>query len=200
MRAIHRPLALAVLGLFAAIDAAADLSSVPGGRYELDPAHGYVLFSYSHLGFSNPSVGFNRFETVLDLDADNAAASKLDVEIDAASIDSRVDEFNEHLNSSDLFDTGTHPTITFGSTTVEPLGDDRFKVTGELTIKGITKPVVLDATINKAGRHPLKGIPAIGVTATGKLSRSEWGLDNYVPAVSDEVTLRIEVELLKAND
>lgn len=200
MTAITRSAGLLLLTLGASLDAAADLSAVPGGRYELDPTHGYILFSYSHLGFSNPSVGFNTFEAVLDLDADDPADSGIQVTIDASSIDSRVPEFNDHLNGADFFDTAQFPAIVFESTGILAVADDRFKVTGNLTIKDVTRPVVLDATINKAANHPFKQTPTIGITATGDILRSEWGLDNYAPAVSDEVTLRIEVELNKANN
>ncbi|MDJ0938751.1 MAG: YceI family protein [Woeseiaceae bacterium] len=183
---------------FVSLNAAADFSATPSGTYALDDTHGYVLFSYSHFGFSNPNVGFNRFDTTLDLDSDNPENSTISVTIDAASIDSRVEEFNGHLNGENYFDTANHPEITFTSTSVSATGDNTFDVTGDLTIKGTTKPVTLAATINKAAKHPFKGMPTVGVSATGTLLRSEWGLGNYAPAVGDEVTLHIEVELNKA--
>lgn len=178
------------------LSVAADLSDVPSGKYSLDNSHGYITFSYSHLGFSNPRVGFNSFDTVLDLDSSNPENSTIEVTIDAASIDSRVAEFNEHLNGADFFNTAEYPTITFRSTRVEATGRNTFNVTGDLTILGTTKPVTLAATINKAAEHPLQNVPTIGVSASTKLMRSAWGLDAYVPAVSDEVELSIEVELL----
>ena len=174
----------------------ADLTEVPSGKYALDSSHGYITFTYSHLGFSNPRVGFNSFDTVLDLDTDNPENSTVEVTIDAASIDSRVAEFNEHLVGADFFNTAEYPTITFRSTKVKATGDTTFDVTGDLTILGTTKPVTLATTINKAGNHPLRNVPTVGVSASTKLMRSEWGLGAYVPAVSDEVQLSIEVELL----
>jgi polyisoprenoid-binding protein YceI len=174
----------------------ADLSEVPSGKYALDSSHGYITFTYSHLGFSNPRVGVNSFDTVLDLDTGNPENSTVEVTIDATSIDSRVAEFNEHLNGADFFNTAEYPTITFKSTQVEATGDNTFDVTGDLTILGTTKPVTLATTINKAGNHPLRNVPTVGVSASTKLMRSEWGLGAYVPAVSDEVELSIEVELL----
>jgi polyisoprenoid-binding protein YceI len=174
----------------------ADLTEVPSGKYALDSSHGYITFTYSHLGFSNPRVGFNSFDTVLDLDTDNPENSTVEVTIDAASIDSRVAEFNEHLVGADFFNTAEYPTITFRSTKVTATGDNTFDVTGDLTILGTTKPVTLTTTINKAGNHPLRNVPTVGVSASTKLVRSEWGLGAYVPAVSDEVELSIEVELL----
>lgn len=178
------------------LGAVADLSEVPSGRYTLDSAHGYITFTYSHLGFSNPRVGFNTFDTALELDSRNPENSTVEVTIDATSIDSRVAEFNGHLNSSDFFNTSEFPTITFKSTKVVTTGKNTFDVTGDLSILGTTKPVTLVATINRAALHPLKEIPAVGVSAKAMLMRSDWGLDAYVPSVSDEVELSIEVELL----
>ena len=174
----------------------ADLSDVPSGEYTLDSSHGYITFTYSHLGFSNPRVGFNRFDTKLELDSSNPENSTVEVTIDASSIDSRVAEFNDHLNGSDFFNTAEYPTITFKSTKVEATGESTFDVMGDLTILGTTKPVTLATTINKAANHPMRNVPTVGVSASAILMRSEWGLDAYIPAVSDEVKLSIEVELL----
>ncbi len=195
MKEIVRPICAATL-LALPFSVSADLSELPSGDYTLDSAHGYITFTYNHLGFSNPRVGFNRFDTKLELDSSNPEDSKVEVTIDASSIDSRVAEFNEHLNSGDFFNTAEYPTITFKSTEVKATGENTFDVTGDLTILGTTKPVTLATTINGAGMHPMKEVPTVGVSASTKLKRSEWGLDAYVPAVSDEVELSIEVELL----
>ena len=195
MRNLIRPICAATL-LALPFSVSADLSEVPSGEYALDSTHGYITFTYNHLGFSNPRVGFNSFDTRLSLDSSNPENSKVEVTIDATSIDSRVAEFNEHLNGSDFFNTAEYPTITFRSTKVEATGENTFDVTGDLTILGTTKPVTLTTTINGAGNHPLKNVPTVGVSASTKLMRSEWGLGAYVPAVSDEVELSIEVELL----
>jgi len=195
MRKFFRSCCVAVL-IALPISASADLSEVPSGEYTLDSSHGYITFTYSHLGFSNPRVGFNSFDTVLVLDSKNPANSAVEVTIDASSIDSRVAEFNEHLNGSDFFNTAEYPTITFRSTKVEVTGENTFDVTGDLTILGTTKPVTLATTINKAANHPMRDVPTVGVSASTTLMRSEWGLGAYVPAVSDEVELSIEVELL----
>ena len=93
-----------------------------------------------------------------------------------------------------LFDAARYPEITFTSTRVEAAGADRLKITGDLTIKGITRPVVLDATLNGRGEHPMAGREAIGFDATTTVKRSEFGLGYAVPAVSDEVVLRITTE------
>ena len=195
MRRFIRSLFAATL-LALPFSVSADLSDVPSGVYTLDSSHGYVTFTYSHLGFSNPRVGFNRFETKLELDSSNPENSTIAVKIDASSIDSRVAEFNDHLNGADFFNTAEYPTITFESTKIEATGENTFDVTGNLTILDTTKAVTLAATINKAANHPMRNVPTVGVSASATLLRSEWGLGAYVPAVSDEVELSIEVELL----
>lgn len=180
--------------------AAADLSAVPAGSYGLDKTHGYITFTYSHLGFSNPRVGFDAFDVALDLDNEAPENSSLKVMIDAASINSRVEEFDEHLNGDKFFDTNEYPNIDFQSTGIEQTGDDTFRVNGNLTIKGVTRAVTLDARINKAANHPLSKTPTVGVSATTSVLRSEWGLGDYVPMVSDRVEIEIEVELPKLGE
>lgn len=196
----HKPLVTAASLLFAWTSAAADLSGVPSGTYQEDDQHAYVIFSYTHLGFSSPKVRFDDFDVTLNLDTGDPETSEIDVTIDVSSVDSGVEVFDGHLLGAEYFDLANHPTITFESTDVAKTGDNTYDVTGELTIKGKAVPVTLAATINGAGEHPLKKIPAVGVSATGTILRSDWGLDQYVPAVSDEVILTIEVELLLTDD
>lgn len=170
---------------------------IPSGSYGLDKTHAYITFAYSHMGFSTPHVSFNEFDVSLDLNADDPARSQFKVVIDASSIDSRVSKFDEHLRGTDYFDTTKHPSITFVANEVTVSGATTASVTGELTIKGVTKPLTLDLTLNKAANHPMMRKPVLGVSATGKLKRSEWGLGKYAPAVGDEVTVYISVELPK---
>ncbi len=186
--------ALGALLLAIAANASADLSAVPSGDYSSDPSHSYISFSYSHLGFSTPEIGFRTFTADLALDSANPENSSVKVNIDATSIDSRVEAFNGHLNGANFFDTENNPTITFTSTSVSSTGEDTFDVVGDLTIKDVTKPVTLKATINKAADHPMRKVPTVGLSAEGKISRSEWGLDRAVPNVGDEVSLHITAE------
>lgn len=194
-RSLYR-LAVCALALPTAL--LAEISDVPSGEYSLDETHGYVLFSYSHLGFSNPQVGFDDFDVTLDLDSENPADSKVRVTIDAASVNSRVEEFNGHLNGERFFDTAKFPTIDFVSTDIVETSGGEYAVSGDLTIKGMTKPVTLAAVINKAAEHPMRKVPTVGISGQTTVKRSEWGLDYAVPAVSDDVTITIEVEMLKA--
>lgn len=185
----------AALLTFAVHGAVAD---VPSGPYVLEDTHGYITFSYSHLGFSTPHVGFTDFDVNLDYNAEDPARSQLDVTIAADSIESHVEEFNGHLVDERFFHTAKYPTITFTSTSIEMTGDNTAQVTGDLTIKDQTHPVTLDVTLNKAANHPMRGKPFLGFNAQAEVMRSQWGLDYAVPAVGDAVDLYISVELMPA--
>ncbi len=185
----------AVAALSLSLGANADLGDMPSGAYALDKNHGYITFTYNHLGFSTPHVGFRNFDVSLELDSANVENSRVGVLIDATSVDSRVDVFNGHLNGENFFDTANHPEITFTGTEITSTGDTTFDITGDLTIKGETQAVTLKATIRKMDMHPMRNVPTIGVTADGTLSRSAFGLSRGVPNIGDEVTLHISVEL-----
>ena len=185
----------AVTALALSLGANAELAEMPSGAYALDKAHGYITFTYNHLGFSTPHVGFRNFDVSLELDSENVENSQVDVLIDATSLDSRVEVFNGHLNGENFFDTANHPEITFTGTEIKSTGDNTFDITGDLTIKGTTQPVTVSAIIQKAAMHPMRNLPTIGITAEGTLSRSAFGLTRGVPNISDEVTLHISVEM-----
>jgi len=154
MRKTVQP-ALVATFLALAANAQADISDVPSGEYGLDDHHAYISFTYSHIGYSTPHIGFRNFDANLTLDSENPQNSEIEVVIDTTSIDSRVDEFNGHLRGSNFFDTDNYPQATFKSTSIEGTGEDTFNVTGDLTIKDVTKSVTLEATLNKAAMHPM---------------------------------------------
>lgn len=169
--------------------------------YMFDPGHTQVRATWNHAGFSNQSLHFRKVEGSATIDLEDVSATKLDVVIPLDGIDTGVDAFNTHLASADFFETDKHPTATFTSTSVEKTGENTLKVVGDLTIKEITKPITLDVTVNNTGEHPLgqfidfyKG-DWVGVTATGKIMRSEWGLGYGAPITSDEVELFISTEM-----
>ncbi|MEM9334570.1 MAG: YceI family protein [Pseudomonadota bacterium] len=193
MRPIKKLLIAA--SLLTSTSAFADLSKLPDGEYRVDPQHGYILFTYSHLGLSEPRVGFNRFDATIDLKPSDPTNSAIAVTIDVASVDSRVEALDGHLRSENFFDVENHPEITFTATSIAVAGDG-YAITGNVTIKGITQPLTLDAKVASLERHPIKRVPAIGVSARGKLARSEIDLGDYIPAVSDDVSLIIEAEFL----
>ncbi len=170
---------------------------VPSGSYTMDKTHGYVTFSYSHFGLSNPQLRFRDIDATLVLNADVPENSELNVVIAATSIDSGVDIFDEHLNSPDWFDTAKHGKITFKSTGFTRADAISGTMSGDLTIMGITKPLTLDVTLLAAKRHPFKKVPAIGIEARGQLKRSDFGLGKYAPGVTDQVDLLISAEFHK---
>ncbi|MFK8030929.1 MAG: YceI family protein [Gammaproteobacteria bacterium] len=182
----------------AAMSSDSVLKNVPAGQYGLDKTHAYINFSFLHMGFSRPIVGFKAFDVDLDL-ASDISKSSLDVTIDVNSIDSRVARFDKHLVSDDMFDTANFPNATFKSTSFMMTSFDTVDITGDLTIKDVTRPVTLNAKINKAGNNPRRNIPMIGVSATAEFKRSDFGVSYGVPNVGDDVTIRIEVEMPKAD-
>lgn len=180
-----------VAGLAVALLAA---PSAFAAQYQIDPTHTNVLVQWDHFGFSKPSANFGQAKGTLDYDAANVKASKVSVELPLAGLTSFVPKLAEHLKGADFFDAVRFDKATFKSTRVEAAGENRLKVHGVLTIKGVSKPVVLDATLNHQGEHPMLKAQAIGFDATTVIKRSDFGLGAYAPAVSDEVSVRITTE------
>lgn len=191
-RTARSALAAVALSLLAAPAFAAPVA------YEIDPGHTMVLASWSHFGFSNPTINFGEAKGTITYDKAKPAASKVEVTLPLTGLSALADEFYEHLTSADWFDAAKHPTATFKSTAVQAVGEGKLKVTGNLTVKGVTKPVVLDVTLNKQGLQPMAKREAIGFDATTTLKRSDFGLGKYVPNVSDEVKIRITTEAIVA--
>ena len=162
--------------------------------YKLDPGNTMVLFSWNHFGYSNPTADLGLGEGTLVFDEQNPAQSSVQVTLPLARLDTHVPALDEHLKKPDLLDAAKYPTVTFKSTAVQPLGGNKFKVTGDLTVHGVTRPVVLDATLNKIGPHPMSKAQSIGFDATASLKRSDFGVGAYVPSVSDDITIRITTE------
>ena len=182
------------LALTAALAIASANAFAAGVTYKLDPTHTNVIASWNHLGFSNPSANFGDVDGTLVYDAADVGKSRVEVTLPLSGLDTFVPKLDEHLRSADFFDAEKFPVITFKSTKVEAAGAGKLKITGDLTVKGITKPVVLDATLNKVGEHPMRKVPAIGFDATTTISRSEFGVGAYVPNIGDSITLRITTE------
>jgi polyisoprenoid-binding protein YceI len=160
----------------------------------MDPAHTAVVAQWNHFGYSNPVAHFGDIDGTIVYDPENVAASSVAVTLPLSGLTGHVAAFDEHLRSADLFDVAKHPDATFRSTAVEAAGEGRLKIAGVLTIKGIARPVVLDTRINAVSDHPMTGRPSAGFDATTTIRRSDFGLGLYVPAVSDEVQIRITTE------
>ncbi|MDG2540159.1 YceI family protein [Dyella jiangningensis] len=185
--------ALRYLVLAGLLGAAATAQAAPV-TYKLDPGHTFVLFSWNHFGFSNPTANLGLGEGTLVFDEKDPAKSSVDVTLPLADLDTHVSKLDEHLKKPDFFDAEKYPTVTFKSTKVQAVGGNKYKVTGDLTVHGVTKPVVLDATLNKSGEHPMLKVPTVGFDAVTTLKRSDFGVGAYVPNVSDEIKVRITTE------
>ena len=192
MRALNA-LAATVLLSTAGFIAAAPVRAVPIS-YKLDPAHTMVLFSWNHFGFSHPTAELGLGDGTLIFDEQHPAKSSVEVSLPLADLDTHVPALDKHLKKADFFDADKYPMVTFKSTMVQPLGGHKFKITGQLTVHGVTESVVLDATLNKVGTHPLTKAQSIGFDAVGTLKRSDFGVAAYVPNVSDQITVRITTE------
>ncbi len=167
---------------------------VASGTYTLDPTHTDVLAQWSHFGFSNPSAHFGKVEGTLVYDAADIGKSSVEVTLPLSGLNSFTAKFDEHLRSADFFDAAKFPVATFKSTKVEVAGTNKLTVTGDLTIKDITKPVVLDVTVNGGGEHPMLKVPSVGFDASTTIKRSDFGVGAYAPNVGDEVKIRITTE------
>ena len=185
-----------VLALFAAVPVVAqtpgrpDPSLVTAGTYKVDVNHTQVTWSVNHLGFSMLQGQFGASGGQAVVDPARPGAAKIDVTFDVNQLSVTSVPFAAHLKSKDFFDTAAHPTARFVSRAVSMRGD-RATVTGDLTIKGITKPVTLQASFVGAGKNPRGGKTNFGFRATGTINRSDFGLGMAAPAVSDRVDLQI---------
>lgn len=164
--------------------------------FNIEPTHTYPRFEYSHFGYSNQQQRFDKTSGKLVIDR-AAKTGSVDVTIDATSVNTGYALFNQHIQGADFFDTAKHPVITFKSSKVRFEGDKPVAVDGDLTIKGVTKPVTLTVTSFHSMPHPMLKKDAIGANAVTKLKRSEFNMGKNVPYVSDEVTLTIAVEAIK---
>jgi polyisoprenoid-binding protein YceI len=164
--------------------------------FAIDPAHTAPRFEYNHFGYSNQLHSFDKTSGKIVLDR-AAHTGSVDVTIDATTVNSGFPLFNGHIQGEDFFNTAKYPTATFKSTKVKFDGDKPVSVDGDLTIKGITKPVTLTVTSFQAMPHPMLKKDAIGANAVTKIKRSDFNMSKFVPYVSDEVTVSIAVEAIK---
>jgi polyisoprenoid-binding protein YceI len=180
--------------VLASLLALATFSAQAAESYTIDQTHTQVEFTYSHFGFSNITGRFDTVESEFLFDPQDPTQSSVKVTIPMASLSTGVEKLDTHLLSADFFDAEKYPTATFTSTGVTAAGEGRLQVAGDLSIHGVTRPVVLDVTINKIGEHPMAKTPAAGFDARTTIKRSDFGVGNYAPAVSDEVLIEITVE------
>ncbi|MGR3759642.1 YceI family protein [Roseobacteraceae bacterium NS-SX3] len=177
---------------------AATAAAAAPEKYVLDPGHSQVLFSYNHLGYSTSYGMFSGFEGEIMFDQEDPANSTVSVSMPAKSMLTGWEARHKHFMSNDFFGDSSEEMVTFQSTSIEVTGEDTAKITGDLTLNGVTKPVVLDAKLNQASEHPMEGKPWAGFDATTTLVRSEFELGKFAPFVSDDVEVKISVEAKKA--
>lgn len=169
----------------------------PAGAAEpftFDKSHTQVYFEVDHFGFSTTRGLFREMDGTLVLDRTTPANSKVELTIKTASVDTQWGLRDEHLRSKDFLDTAAHPTMTFTSTRVIPTGEGTAKVEGQLTLLGVTQPVVLDVRLNKLAPSPITNKLTAGFTAETVVKRTLWGMQTYAPAIGDEVRVRIDAE------
>lgn len=167
--------------------------------YTLDPNHTNITWHANHLGFSNPSGKFMKADGKIILDEAKPEESSVNVTIETASILTGLPKFDAHLKTKDFFNVEKFTTATFASSKVELTGKDTAKVTGNFTMLGVTRTVVLDVKMNRIGIFPMSGKKTAGFSATTTIKRSEFGMKFGVPDVADDIKIELEVEGTIAN-
>ena len=185
----HISAALAMLTLAAGSALAAPVT------YTVDSSHTFPRFSYSHLGFSTQLSSFGKTTGTVVFDA-QAKTGAVDIMIDTTTVTTGSTDFNGHIQGEDFLDTAKFPTATFKSTKVVFAGDKPASIEGQLTIKGVSKPVTLTVTSFQAVPHPMMKLPALGANAFVTIKRTEFNAGKYAPYVGDEVRIDIAIEAL----
>jgi polyisoprenoid-binding protein YceI len=174
---------------------------IPTGTWAADPAHSTIGFAVKHMGIATVRGSFGEFEGTIELGEDLSSA-KISGTVQAASVDTAEPQRDEHLRSPDFFDAARNPELRFASSTVEAVDEETFKITGELTMRGETRPVTLTAVIQGADTDPW-GNERVGLEITGQLKRSDWGmkfnqaLGSGNLLVADTVKLALDVSAVK---
>ena len=174
-----------------------DIAKAPAGQYVLEKSHASITFKAMHMGLANYTMRFNDFDATIDLDPAAPEKSKLNVTIKPASLDANNPKMTAHTDNEDFFNVAKFPTITFVSTKIEKLTPTTGKIHGDMTMLGVTKPVVLDTTFNNGGAHPFFKKYALGFSATTTIKRSDFGMKHGIPMVGDDIPVAIEVEFIQ---
>ncbi len=173
---------------------------VPSGTYAVDKSHTYVTLSYLHQGLAYPLLRATAIDGELELNNRNLDKSTVSIAVATDSIRTNLDYFDKELASRKFFHADEYPHITFATHGYTPFNESSGELVGFITIRGITKPLVLSVRINGAIEHPLLKKPVIGISASGSLKRSDFGLTRFVPMVGDLVQISIEAEFLKGSN
>ncbi|MEL6379142.1 MAG: YceI family protein [Pseudomonadota bacterium] len=174
-----------------------DASALRKGTYALDPAHASVLFKIDHLGFSTYVGRFERIDATLDFDSKNPERADVEAIIDMTSLDIANDDFADTLMGPDWFDAGQFPQARFVSREIAVTGDTTGVMTGDLTLKGETRPIRLAVTFNGGARDLLRGAYVVGFSATGSFDRTDFGISKFSGLITDDVAIEIEAEFVR---
>ena len=168
-------------------------------KYVVDPTHSSIGFQAKHMMISKVKGHFDRFNSELDINPEDLSGGSIQFEVEIASINTNNEDRDNHLRSADFLDAETHPTMKFVATDIKKVDDDEYKITGDLSIRGVTKPVTFDAEYNGKGTNPW-GVEVVAFEADGKINRKDFGL-NWNSAletggvlVSDDIKIHIEIE------
>jgi len=192
---LNRLLALCSALALLVVSAAAQVQT-----WKIDPNHTAAQFSVRHMGISTVRGAFTKVSGTVEFDPANPAKASIEVSIDAASVDTRVEMRDNDLRSPNYFDVAKFPTITFKSTSVQSAGAGKLKVAGDLTIHGVTKQVVLDVDGPSSPMTDPRGNVHMGASATTTIKRTDFGVGSANPMVGDEITITIDVEMVRPAD
>ncbi len=165
--------------------------------YDIEKPHTQIIFSVNHLGFSHSYGKFTDHTGKILYNEGEPAKSSVEITIPATSLEMHDQKWNDHLKSPDFFNVEKFPNMTFKSTAIAVTGPDTADITGDLTLLGVTRPVVLKTKQNKVGKHPMREKYAAGFSAATTIKRSDFGMGYGVPMISDEVNIIIEVESIR---
>ena len=187
---------ISTLALSVALLAGVSVSAAQAApqTYMIEKPHTQILFSVNHLGFSNSYGKFTDFSGTFVFDPEVPASSSVDVTINPKSVELNDTKWNDHVKAADFLDVEKFPTMTFKSTKIEVTGEKTANIIGDLTLHGVTKPVVLVTTYNKTDKHPYSGKTVAGFSAATKIKRSDFGVSYGIPGVADDVVITLEVE------
>lgn len=171
-----------------------DFSQQPSGEYALDRSHASVTWRVMHLGLSQYTARFDKMDGKLDFRAGSPTSSSVEFSIEVPSVNTGLAPFNKKLMGAEWFDGEKHNAIKFKSSKFEAVGGDRYKLTGEVTLRGVTKPMTWDVTFNGGLYNSWAQAHAVGFSAKGLIKRSEFGMKELLPMIGDDVEVLVEVE------
>jgi polyisoprenoid-binding protein YceI len=172
--------------------AVTSISAIAAQKYDIDASHTQVTFTWNHFGFSNPSATLEKISGDFELDTADLTKSSISVTLPLAGVHTGVEKLDAHLKTADFFDAEKYPDITFKTTKVEKDGADALKISGDLSIHGVTKPATFKAKINKIGDNMMTGSKSAGFDADTVIKRSDFGITKYVKeGVGDDIHVHI---------